>query len=113
MADAGQMRHGRQLGLGMNANHKIMSPLSSRAPGPVGHRDERRLKPLQIRDRDKQFLPSRVGLGREEFEAESSPVSLENILNVHGSYCGRRAMSFPKRVCGWQRHSWHFASQCL
>src|SRR2546430_7986347 len=96
MADAGQMRYGRQLGLGMNANHKIVSPLASRAPGPVGHRDERRLQPLQVRDGYKQLFPSRVRLGRKELEAESSPVSLENILNVHGSYCGRRAMSFPR-----------------
>src|SRR6266851_9098375 len=112
MADAGQMRYGREFGFFVDADDQIVSPLPSRAAGPISHRDERRLQPLQVRDGDKQLFPGRVRFGREELEAESSPVSLENILNVHGSYCGRRAMSFPKKVCGWQRHSWHFASYC-
>jgi hypothetical protein len=40
-------------------------------------------------DVDKQLLPSRVRLGREELKAEGRPVGSEDVLNVHGGKVSR------------------------
>ena len=70
VADAGQVRDGRQLRFALNAHDQVVGSLAGRAARAVGHRHERGLQRLQLRDRREQLLRGLVGLGREELEAE-------------------------------------------
>ena len=70
VADAGQVRDGRQVGLALDADDQVVRPLAGRAAGAVGDRDERRLQRLQLGDGAEQLLGRLVGLRREELEAE-------------------------------------------
>ena len=66
VADAGQVRDGRQVRLALDADDQVVGALAGRAAGPVGDRDERRLQLLQLRDGAEQLLatPRRSSAGR-------------------------------------------------
>ena len=84
VADARQVRDRRQPGLPLDPDDQVMGSLPRRAPGAVGHRDERGLQGLELRDRLEQLVRGLVGLGGEELEAEGGGAGLENVLDVHG-----------------------------
>ena len=59
-----------QPGLPLNPDDQVMGSLSRRTSGAVGHRNERGLEGLQLRDRLEQLVRGLVSLGREELKAE-------------------------------------------
>src|SRR5205823_15012638 len=91
VADAGEVRNGREGRLAVDADHQVVGPLARRAAGAVGDGDERRLQFLQAGDVGEQLFGRLVGLGREELEAEAGAVLAEDVLNVHG-------LAAPQRV---------------
>src|SRR5207302_4575739 len=86
VADARQVRHRGEARLALDAHDQIVGALAGRAAGAVGDGDERRLQPLQADDVREQVLPGRIGLRREELEAEGRGVGGEDVADVHGEY---------------------------
>ena len=84
VADARQVRDGRQPGLALDPHDQVVSPLARRAAGAVGHRHERGPERLELGDRLEEIVGGPVGLGREELEAEGRGPGLEDVLDMHG-----------------------------
>src|SRR5262249_27207647 len=75
----------------LDADDEVVGAVAFRAAGAVGDGDEGGLEFLEAGDGAEQFLGRRVGLGREELEAEGGPVLGEDVLNVHGAARGPSA----------------------
>src|SRR5262249_17980978 len=84
VADAREVRDGRQAGLALDPHDQVVCPFARRAAGPVGNRYERRPERLELGDRPEQVVRRPIGLGREEFEAKGGGAVLEDIPNMHG-----------------------------
>src|SRR5690606_11570563 len=84
-ADAGQVRHGLDLELVLDARHQFDRAVAGAPAGAVGDGDERGLQWLQPLDRLEQAGDSFIRLRREELEGEAGIYALEDSADLHDS----------------------------
>ena len=83
-SDAGEMGHGPDAELALDAGHELDGPLAVRSTGAVGDRDIGRVEIGEVADGPLEVRHPGVGLGGKELEGIDGPRTAEEVADAHG-----------------------------